>query len=664
MYSSLQNQVVQFGHYVFAFIILFIIWPGFIFEKHSGTLLESIYSRYFKIVLLIIALGYLLVLIKLFELLSIFVILLLLSVWNYVVRKKATSIQYVIDRLLVSLYDTIDGVINPIKSYKERLVQSAAGLRVLRQDFLKLLPEIASILLVLSTVLYSAYLRLYDAFIHAAPAMSDAYVTLAWMKYIDSRILFHDGIYPQGFHIYLATLSKFAAIDPLYVLRYTGPLNGVLTALGLYFVLSHITRSRLAGAVAASVYGIFGSYLATEWERQASTNSQEFGFVFVIPTVYFYYRYMMYSKEEDFYTAAAGTAVVGLVHQMAFTFTGAGMCCVIAAGALSGFKDNFKKMCKTAVAGIVCVVISVIPYGIGRLMGIESNTAASEFLFGEAELSMPKLSDMTAMDKIAIACIVLVLLYMFFNIKSFKGMLAEKFVVMLGVGAFSLYFWGGYVTQKIVVAARSGEFWGLVAPCCIGMAWYIIERIIPAFSGKVLGTLLFSALALSAGVLLKPSPIIPYKMHHDSNVEQYVKISNVCRPKTWWLVSAQEEDYALVLGKGFLVSSRDFMDDYDPKKIALTKRGQGEPDSSVPEDVFIYYEKDIFKVDEGNSIYEIVAPDYERREKEKIEMKKWLSEYHKAHDDIELFYEDENLAVYHINIPKDEDGKFREIWGG
>jgi hypothetical protein len=663
MYSSLHNHVAQFGRYIIAFIILFVIWPGFIVKKNSGTLLESLFSRYFKMVLLIIILGYLLVLLKLFEMLSLLVILLSLSMRNYVARKKATSLQDVADKFLMSLYDIADGVIDPVKSYKRRLVQSASGLKMLMQDFRRLLPELISILFILSIMLYSAYLRFYDAFKHAAPAMSDAYVTLAWMKYIDSRILFHDGIYPQGFHIYLATLSKFAAIDPLYILRYTGPLNGALTAFGLYFVLSHITASRLAGAAAASTYGIFGLYLAISWERQASTNSQEFGFVFVMPVIYFYYRYMQDPKEEHLYTAAAGTAVVGLVHQMAFAFTGAGMCCVIAAGAMSGLKTNLKKMYKIGTAGISCVAISVIPFGIGKLMGKESNSAASEFLFQDVKLSMPKLSDMTAADKLAIASIVLILLYMMFNIKNFKGMLAEKFIIMLGIGAFSLYFWGGYVTQKIVVAARSGEFWSLTAPCCIGMVWYIIERIIPALSGKVVGTVLFASLVIYVAFLLKPSPIIPYKMHHDTNVEQYLAISSMYRPKTWWIVSSQDEDYALVLGKGFLVRASEFMDNYDPGKKALTKRGKSEPDSSAPQDVFIFYEKDIFRVDEKNSIYEIVAPDYERREKEKMELEKWISEYQKTNGDMNLFYEDENLAVYHINIPKDNEEIFKKMWG-
>jgi len=663
MYSSLHNHVVQLGHYITAFIILFIIWPVFIVKKNSGTLLEGLFSRYFKMVLLIIILGYLLVLLKLYEMLSLLVIFISLSIWNYVIRKKATSFEEVVDKFFMSLYDIADGVIDPIKSYKDRIVQSAAGLKMLMRDLRRMLPELISVLFILSIMLYSAYLRFYDAFKHAAPAMSDAYVTLAWMKYIDSRILFYDGIYPQGFHIYLATLGKFSAIDPLYILRYTGPFNGVLITFGLYFVLSHITGSRLAGAAAASVYGIFGLYLATDWERQAATNSQEFGFVFVMPVIYFYYRYMKDSKEEHFYTAAAGTAVVGLVHQMAFAFTGAGMGCVIVAGAMSGLKANLKKMCKIAAAGIICVVVSVIPFGIGKLMGKESNSSATEFLFQDAKISMPKFSDMTTADKLAIACIALILLYMLFNIKNFKEMLAEKFIIMLGIGAFSLYFWGGYVTQRTVVEARAGEFWGLTAPCCIGMVWYIIERIIPTLSGKIAGTILVASLVLSVVFQLKPTPIIPYKMHHDTNVEQYLAISSMYRPKTWWIVSSQNEDYAIVLGKGFLVSASEFMDSYDPGKKALTKRSESEPDSSVPQDVFIFYEKDIFKVNEDNSIYEIVAPDYERREKEKIEMKEWISEYQKTNSDMNLFYENEKLAVYHIRIPKDNEENFEKIWG-
>jgi len=126
----------------------------------------------------------------------------------------------------------------------------------------------------MATFFGASYLRFYDAIKNAGIALSDAYVTLAWTKYIEARQLFHDGLYPQGFVIVLSVIRKVASIDPLLVLKFIGPLNAVLIVVGLYYFASRSTRSPVAGLVAAFVYGVLPNTLPIEYQRQASTNSQ------------------------------------------------------------------------------------------------------------------------------------------------------------------------------------------------------------------------------------------------------------------------------------------------------------------------------------------------------------------------------------------------------
>jgi uncharacterized protein (UPF0297 family) len=91
-------------------------------------------------------------------------------------------------------------------------------------------------------------------------------------------------------------------------------------------------------------------------------------------------------------------------------------------------------------------------------------------------------------------------------------------------------------------------------------------------------------------------------MHNDSNIEQYLRISTSFRPKNWWIVSSQKEDYDIILGSGFHMQADKFLAEYDPDGKLLTRHGSSKPDDQVPQDVFVYYDRNIFKVDKDKVV--------------------------------------------------------------
>lgn len=559
MYASVANHAANGSHYLFAVVLMFLVCPRLLLSRTDGDFLDDSAAGMARMIFLLIVLGYGLVLVRLFELLSLAAIFTGLFVYRYLKRHSLTW-EKLVFQVQVRVYDWLEGqsrLSTLFSGWLSRKRAAAASLWHRHFDSPGNAWTTALFLfLFLGVFLYAAYLRFYDAVIHAAPAMSDAYVTLAWMKYINERILFYDGIYPQGFHIILATIKKLAAIDPLYVLKYTGPLNGVLISLGLYHFVSRLSGRSAPGIAAALVYGLLGYCLPLGWERQASTNSQEFAFVFILPAFYFAYRYLRSSRKDDLITAAAAISVTGLVHTVAFAYTGLGVGLLGLSALVADFRANRTRVFHLALASAVTVVLSLLPLGIGVLLGKDLHGSSVEYLVSQTQAIRPPA--LQGIDYAALLALVPVLISLVFSRRPGRDRLAELFVVLLGTATFCLYYWGGPLTRSTLLESRSGACWALVVPICLGMGWYSLGRIVSVLRRQVVELALLACLLAVVFFVIRPEPIIPYKMEHDANVEQYLRISQQFTPTTWMIVS-QEEGYALAMGKGFHLMLQDFL---------------------------------------------------------------------------------------------------------
>lgn len=653
MYSSFYNQSLHLLRYALAFFILFLACPRFIFTRDQEDFFDNAIANYVKMVLFLICLGYVLVMLKLFEFLSLLVIIMVVSLISKLKRQNQ-GWEEMATNILTWLYDFAEGRIKLFRmlvDWLKRTIEKVKDRTKLR--FSSVAVAGCSVLFMVCLG-YAAYLRFYDAVMNAAPAMSDAYVTLAWIKYISRRVLFNDGIYPQGFHIIMAVLQKIAAIDTLYILKYTGPLNGVLVTLSLYHLVARLSGRAVPGILSAFIYGVIGKYLPHDWFRQASTNSQEFGFVFIMPALYFFYRYFKCSRREDLWTGAAALFAAGLVHSFAFAFIGLGMGMLMLTSFFTEFRKSWKKSWNTCLAGLAGVAVSLVPAGIGLLMGRSFHGSSAEYLIAQdVPVTIPLLG---LLDYGALFSLVLLFIYSLFSRKRGKELLAERFIAFLGAGAFVVYYWGGIFTKSIAVATRSASLWALTAPVCIGMGWYALTQIIPVFYEKKLEILLAFCLFAVAVINLKPAPIIPYKMEYNSAVEQYLRISKSYRPTEWMIVS-QEEGYAMALGKGYHLMVSDFVAWYDPETTKLYRLVDGVPVFLYTVDIFIYQEKKLFRTG-----LESLAEIEERRAKDKVALEDWLRKYRATHDNISIFYEDDDLCIWHIHQPPTREETLESIW--
>ena len=660
MYATLNNHLAHFPQYLIATAVLFIVLPSFIFTKSDGNFLDRAVANYLRMVFVIIVLGYILVLLRLYEVLVLAPFLAAMVLYRLYHNRAYAGWGELGFSLEVLLYDIIDGRIHPLRNMAGWLKGKTIGSSGAAFSFFRGAATLGNMLLFLVVFGYAAYLRFYDAFANAAPAMSDAYVTLAWMKYISGKILFHDGIYPQGFHIFLATVRKFAAIDALYVLKYTGPLNSLLICLSIYYVVSRLSQRSAPGIIAASIYGLLGSVLLQgDWMRHASTNSQEFALLFILPTQYYFYLFLKNARMRDLWIGFSGVCVTGLVHSLAFAVVGLGMGVLALAALLVDFRKSLINVVKLCLAGIAAVVVSLAPLGVGLLMGKNFHGSSAEFL--TSQIANPAFPQLNLPDYFALAALAILWLFSVFNRKPRREKLAEKYVVLLGLGIFILYYGGGVLTKSTVVAARSGEIWALFLPIAVGMGWYAFSETSGFLKRPLVGVLVGACLLGYILIIIKPEPILPYKMEHNSNVEQYLRITETFRP-TEWLMASQEEGYSMVLGTSYHLMMQDFLTWYDPAEKVLVHRDNGNAEVLNSPDIFIYEEKEFLRAELDVESMKTLNVIYERKEQEKDKLRSWLQIYQSNHDNLSLFYEDEYLRVWRIHQPASKEEEFNKLW--
>jgi len=661
-YATIGTQFFPLAHYLVALLFLFIVLPKFLFSATYEGWTDRWLAAYIKMVFFLIIIGYVLVITKLYEVLSLSVLFIVIIGYRFIKREQGKRTGTLNGHLIKRVFNLLDGLFKfRISDIKTFIIRGGTRMKSsLQQNFSwSLLLEGLTLAIIIGG---SAYLRFYDAFAHAAPPMADSYVTLAWMKYIDARELFHDGIYPQGFHIYLATIFKFAAVDALYILRYTGPLNAVLFTLGLYMVIRKLTKSGFGSLAAALIFGLYWavpSLSPMEIDRQAATNSQEFAFIFIFPAIYFLMKYVLNKHKEDLKVGLVCTAIIGLVHSLAFALAGL-LIGVLIVSALLVTKQNLKPAIHVTIGAIIAVVFSLVPLGAGYLLGKDFHSSSAEYLVDrkEAVFTYP---DLTYVDTIALGFCLLLFLCIFVKKNSAKDRLIALFTVVAGLSVFTLYYAGGAWTGSTLIANRSHELWGLLMPFCVGISISFLVKWVKEKWEYFLYVPLILLIVFSL-VLYKPMPIIPYKLEHSENIEQYLKIQDDYLPKTWMIVS-QSEGYSVSLGTGFHMHLGDFLQNYRPDGKALTRRDDGTIDTNLSPHIFIFMEKKLFQVSESNSVYELLKPEYERKVTEYKQLSEWMKVHEQSGFEVETYFENENIRVYHLQTSEEDSLLIKNMWG-
>lgn len=199
---------------------------------------------------------------------------------------------------------------------------------------------------------------------------SDIPVHLNWINQMSRGNLFASGVYPFGFHCMVYYLHAVFGFDTYVILCVFYLVQVFFIYIVLLAMLKLLCRSLYLPYAGIMVY-ILGSFWARQtYSRFGSSLPQEFGMIFVIPSVYFLTRFFQTEKKNlknRETKLILGCFALAFSLTLAIHFYGtmiAGLCCIgIAVGFCTRFlnKEYFRRIMLT---GIISVFLAVLPMGI------------------------------------------------------------------------------------------------------------------------------------------------------------------------------------------------------------------------------------------------------------------------------------------------------------
>ena len=199
---------------------------------------------------------------------------------------------------------------------------------------------------------------------------SDIPVHLSWINQMSRGKIFSKGVYPFGFHCMIYYLHTVFGVDTYVILCEFFFAQVIYLHAVLLAMLKLLCKTKYLPYIGVFTYIVGNFWSGQTYSRFYSTLPQEYGMIFVIPSVYFLIRFFQIRKEN---LKDRETRRILQCFAMAFSLTLAihfygtmiaGLCCI---GIAMGFCFRFVKkeyFCRIMVTGILSVVLAVLPMAI------------------------------------------------------------------------------------------------------------------------------------------------------------------------------------------------------------------------------------------------------------------------------------------------------------
>ena len=639
MNDLLVNTIIYFVKYIIALFLLFVAAPRLVFTYSDIDVTESVVTNFLKTVFWIIVLGYITVWLRLFELITILAVMAAASAYKYYKQRIARG-----DAPPALTDDVQILVINHVEQ-----VEKIAGKLLLwwekRMDRFRYIISLyfgdawvfTNALLLILVFAYSAYLNFYDSFAYAAPPNNEAFLSLARSKYLEHRLMFYDGIYPQGLYFLLAMMRKFAQVDALYVIKFAAPVFGLATCFAIYFFVSRIGGVNAGGIVSAITLGWLGSHF--QLFPALAGDPLWVSVMLAFFSLYCFFKYSDSCGKNYFFSAGLGTAAAGLVHPIGLVFIAVGIITLSLALLIAGVKNSLIKSLKMAGILFSAVLISLLPAGVGLLMGNTFDRGYLETVFNTSfEKYVPAL-----FDYIAIGGMALTLMHAFVSIKNKCEFVARMWVFLLGSAVFLSALFAhrlgnGYAAEKAVF------LWRIMIPALVGCgASAVFSTANKVFKSKNSGYVFCMGIITVLLIFFPQKPFSVQRGEINTIVEQYLKISGTYRPTQWVMVS-RSEGFALAYGSGYHMLPGEFVDKFNPRFKKLVDTSGPLSKTVSANYIFIFNDRTLSKTVEGKAL------------------DNWIESYDKRHENIELYYTDSKLDIWMIQQEHSRDEIMEGIW--
>jgi len=397
----------------------------------------------------------------------------------------------------------------------------------------------------------AAWLRWGFGLHHAGLLYSDSLETIAWVKLLPNGTVFASGIYPYGYYLTMGSLHALTGGLTVPFVKWFGPVVGVAMCGSVMWTTYRMSGGRLAPSLAAGIlYGLLPAFMAYQAPRQAASEPQEFGDMFVLPILWLTYRAWSTGRAGYRVGAAAGLLLVASIEPIAMVN---GIAAAVAGTLAAWLVHRPRRPAVTATARLVAGValVAAAPLAIGVALGVHLLATAAHFALLTTNLPPPAL---TRTDAAAGAGIALCLLVRLFvrreRVDEVGSALAAAWLFILAVFLAQLPRFG---VASLALATRSGELLALADALGVGMGVLGLVAALERVGRSALtGWIAAAAVAGIGALLVERQGLVPiryYRMTSDAYVVAFERIASRF-PRDSWLAVA-DGGYAFALNDGY-----------------------------------------------------------------------------------------------------------------
>lgn len=134
---------------------------------------------------------------------------------------------------------------------------------------------------------------------HFGYCESDLPVHNYWVNYLGQNKMFVAGVYPFGFHCVIYYLHEIFAIPTFVLLRVFCFVQNLMIHYVLLAFIKYCCKSKFAPYVGVYVYVFLKVFGENTYIRYFSTLPQEFGMIFILPSIYYLFAFFVCKKKNQ-----------------------------------------------------------------------------------------------------------------------------------------------------------------------------------------------------------------------------------------------------------------------------------------------------------------------------------------------------------------------------
>lgn len=227
--------------------------------------------------------------------------------------------------------------------------------------------KVPEVILLAAALGINVYYFSYQTLHFMSYAAPDVEVHLNWIQSLVGGKLFPAGVYPFGMHCVGAAISLAFGVSAVTVARMLGVVTSFYIMLLCYLFVKQLCRLRYAPMVGFMIYTIANLTVDSTYMRYSAMISQEYAMLFLVPVMFFLYRYLNGKKMQDLVLFGLAFASTLAVH---FYITAIACFFFLAIGVVYLYRMIKRKLLVPLIlCGIVSIFAALLPLAVGLCMG-------------------------------------------------------------------------------------------------------------------------------------------------------------------------------------------------------------------------------------------------------------------------------------------------------